>query len=60
MTSCIAFLVWVLVGHYVRNDSATGAAVNTLTYAMPFSTYICYPLRRMVGERGGKMTWRIP
>ena len=40
-SACIAFLVWALVGRYVRHDSPTEAAVNALTYAIAILIISC-------------------
>jgi cation transport ATPase len=37
----IAFLVWVMVGLYVRDDTATDATVNALTYAIAILVVSC-------------------
>jgi Cu2+-exporting ATPase len=41
VSACVAFLVWGLVGRYVRHDSATRAAVNALTYAIAVLVVSC-------------------
>lgn len=41
ISACVAFLVWVMVGRYVRHNSATDAAVNALTYAIAILAVSC-------------------
>jgi P-type E1-E2 ATPase len=40
-SACIAFLVWVLVGLYVRHRSPTSSSVDALTYAIAILIVSC-------------------
>jgi Cu2+-exporting ATPase len=41
VTACIAFLVWVFIGLYVRHRSATSSSVDALTYAIAILVVSC-------------------
>lgn len=41
VSACVAFLVWVLVGRFVRHESATLSSVDALTYAIAILVVSC-------------------